>query len=291
VRRISILAKEALVPVTLITGAGGGMGLACVQVLRNNPLLLVDIDPKALEAAQALAPAAKTARADLGSLSDVAALVDTVQQHGGLQHLVHLAGVSPTMVDVDRILEVDLIGTAMLIESLGEKASHGSVAVAAASIAGHLQPVSTEIDRILDQPLEPGLRKRLESALGAPLTTGQAYSLSKRGVIRLCERAAVSWGARGGRVVSVSPGLIDTPMGRLELRDNEGKRGLIGLTPVQAPTDEGSHELPGRNEDIAKVVEFLISPLARFVSGCDLRVDGGLVAALRSRMAASDPSE
>lgn len=278
-------------PITLITGAGGGMGLACVKVLRTDPLLLVDIDPKALKAAQALAPDAKTAQADLGSLSEVAALVDTVQQHGGLQHLVHLAGVSPTMVDVDRILEVDLIGTAMLIESLTEKANHGSVAVAAASIAGHLQPVSPEIDRILDQPLESGLRKRLESALGAPLSTGQAYSLAKRGVIRLCERAAISWGARGGRVVSVSPGLIDTPMGRLELRDNEGKRGLIGLTPVRAPADQGSHELPGRNEDIAKVVEFLVSPHARFVSGCDLRIDGGLVAALRSMTAAADTSQ
>jgi NAD(P)-dependent dehydrogenase (short-subunit alcohol dehydrogenase family) len=266
------------------------MGLACVKVLRTNPLLLVDIDPKALDAAQALAPAAKTALADMGSLSDVAALVDTVQQHGGLRHVVHLAGVSPTMVDADRILEVDLIGAATLIGSLSEIANPGSVAIVAASIAGHLQPVSPEIDRILDQPLESELRERLERALGAPLTTGQAYSLAKRGVIRLCERAAVAWGARGGRVVSVSPGLIDTPMGRLELRDNEGKRGLIGLTPVQAPADQGSPELPGRNEDIAKVIEFLVSPDARFVSGCDLRVDGGLVAALRSRTASGDPS-
>jgi NAD(P)-dependent dehydrogenase (short-subunit alcohol dehydrogenase family) len=80
-------------------------------------------------------------------------------------------------------------------------------------------------------------------------------------------------------------------MGRLELRDNEGKRGLIGLTPVQAPADQGSRELPGRNEDIARAVEFLVSPHARFVSGCDLRIDGGLVAALRSMTAAADTSQ
>jgi NAD(P)-dependent dehydrogenase (short-subunit alcohol dehydrogenase family) len=277
-----------LVPVTVITGAGGGMGRACVEVLRAHPLLLVDIDPRALEAVHAVAPEAMTATADLGSSSDLAALAQTVDELGGLQHLVHLAGVSPTMDDVDRILQVDLVGTAILVDSLEAVVQPGSVAVCAASIAGHLMVFPPEVDLELDRPRKPGLRDRLEGAFGSTLTTGIAYSMAKRGVIRLCERAASAWGDRGGRVVSLSPGLIDTPMGRLELRDNEGKRGLIGLTPVVAPTDEGSPELPGRNSDIANVVEFLVSPRARFLSGCDVRVDGGLVAALRSSTAAGN---
>ena len=232
--------------VTVITGAGGGMGLACVQALRASPLLLVDIDPDALDAARALAPDAISSTADLGSPSDIAGLAQSVERCGGLQHLVHLAGVSPTMDNVDRILQVDLVGTAMLLDSLAASAKPGSVAVCAASIAGHLMVFPPEVDRVLDEPLASGLRGRLDDALGSPLTTGVAYSLAKRGVIRRCERVAAAWGARGGRVVSLSPGLIDTPMGRLELRDNEGKRGLIGLTPVRAPADGGSPELPGR---------------------------------------------
>jgi NAD(P)-dependent dehydrogenase (short-subunit alcohol dehydrogenase family) len=274
------------VAVTVITGAGGGMGLACVRALRANPLLLVDIDPNALDAAHSLAPDAITSTADLGSLSDLAGLARSVERLGGLQHLIHLAGVSPTMDDVDRILQVDLVGTAMLVDSLAPSAMPGSVAVCAASIAGHLMVFPSEVDRVLDEPLASGLRGRLEDALGSPLSTGMAYSLAKRGVIRLCERVAAGWGAKGGRVVSLSPGLIDTPMGRRELRDNEGKRGLIGLTPVTAPDDGGSPELPGRNSDIADVIEFLVSPRARFLSGCDVRVDGGLVAALRSSVPA-----
>ena len=87
-------------------------------------------------------------------------------------------------------------------------------------------------------------------------------------------------GNRGARILSLSPGLIDTPMGQLELRDNPGKRGLVGRTPIEAPDDGGSAELPGRPADIADVMEFLAGPGARFVSGCDLRVDGGLVAEL-----------
>ena len=273
--------------VTVITGAGGGMGLACVEVLRSSPLLLVDIDPNALDAARALAPDAITSTADLGSPSDLASLAQSVERLGGLQHLVHLAGVSPSMDDVDRILQVDLVGTAILLDSLAPVAKPGSVAVCAASIAGHLMVFPPEVDLELDQPLAPGLRGRLEGALGSPLSTGMAYSMAKRGVIRLCERVATVWGPMGGRVVSLSPGLIDTPMGRLELRDNEGKRGLVGLTPVTAPADGGSPELPGRNSDIASMVEFLVSPRARFLSGCDVRVDGGLVAALRSSVTTS----
>jgi NAD(P)-dependent dehydrogenase (short-subunit alcohol dehydrogenase family) len=69
-------------------------------------------------------------------------------------------------------------------------------------------------------------------------------------------------------------------MGQLELKDNPGKRGLVGRTPLQAPNDGGSVELPGRPADIAHLIEFLAGPQAGFVSGCDLRVDGGLVAAL-----------
>jgi NAD(P)-dependent dehydrogenase (short-subunit alcohol dehydrogenase family) len=281
--------QRVLVAVTVITGAGGGMGLACVEVLRSSPLLLVDIDPNALDVASALAPDAVTSTADLGSPSDLAALVQRVEQLGGLRHLIHLAGVSPTMDDVDRILQVDLVGTAILVDSLAGAAGPGSVAVCAASIAGHLMAFPPEVDRELDRPLASDLPGRLEHALGSPLSTGLAYSLAKRGVIRLCERVATVWGALGGRVVSLSPGLIDTPMGRLELRDNEGKRGLVGLTPVTAPADGGSSQLPGRNADIANVVEFLVSPQARFLSGCDVRVDGGLVAALRSGLAGKPP--
>ena len=268
--------------VTVITGAGGGMGLACTHALRAHHLLLVDRDADALAAALALAPRAATSAADVGSPADVAGLAQRVEELGGLEHLVHLAGVSPTMDDVDRILQVDLAGTAHLLDALRGSARPGSVAVCAASIAGHLVDLGSDVDGLLDRPREPELRPRLEGVIGSPLTTGLAYALAKRGVIRLCESEAAAWGARGGRIVSLSPGLIDTPMGRRELRENEGKRGLIGLTPVRAPEDGGSTELPGRNADIAQVVAFLVSTEARFLSGCDVRVDGGLVAALRT---------
>jgi NAD(P)-dependent dehydrogenase (short-subunit alcohol dehydrogenase family) len=266
--------------VTLITGAGGGMGRACVERFRGDQLLLVDMDERALEGARVLAPEARWAVADLGARASIDALVRQTESLGGLERLLHLAGVSPTMVDATRILEVDLVGTAALLDGLAGAAGPGSVAICMASIAAHLLPVSPEVQAVLEDPLAPDLVARLERARGAPLDPGTAYALAKHGVVRLCQRAAAGWGARGARVLSLSPGLIDTPMGQLELKDNPGKRALIGLTPIRAPDDEGSVELPGRPADIADAVEFLAGPRARFVSGCDVRIDGGLVAAL-----------
>jgi NAD(P)-dependent dehydrogenase (short-subunit alcohol dehydrogenase family) len=266
--------------VTVITGAGGGMGRACVERFRGDPLLLVDIDDRALQAAQALAPEARCARADLGSQASIDALVRQVETMGGLDRLVHLAGVSPMMDDAARILQVDLVGTAVLLHGLVGTAEAGSAAICVASIAAHLVPVSPETQAVLDDPTAPDLAARLERALGAELGQGTAYALAKHGVIRLCQRSVAAWGARGARVLSVSPGLIDTPMGQLELQDNPGKQGLIGRTPTHAPRDDGSSDLPGRTADIADAIEFLAGPRARFISGCDVRVDGGLVAAL-----------
>jgi NAD(P)-dependent dehydrogenase (short-subunit alcohol dehydrogenase family) len=99
-------------------------------------------------------------------------------------------------------------------------------------------------------------------------------------VIRLCERAAITWGTRGGRVVSISPGLMDTAMGRLELQDNPIKTWMIELTPLRVRDPDRDAVLPGRVDDIATAVAFLCSDAASFVSGCDLRVDGGLIGAM-----------
>jgi NAD(P)-dependent dehydrogenase (short-subunit alcohol dehydrogenase family) len=70
-------------------------------------------------------------------------------------------------------------------------------------------------------------------------------------------------------------------MGRLEAAENEGMAFMLGLTPVKRPADQGSETMPGRVEDIAAAAVFLASPAASFVSGCDLRIDGGLVGAIR----------
>jgi NAD(P)-dependent dehydrogenase (short-subunit alcohol dehydrogenase family) len=121
------------------------------------------------------------------------------------------------MADWRRIIEVDLVGTALLVRALEPLTSPGSAAVCWASIAGHGVAPDEALDAALDDPLAPDLLDRLGSIAGDGLgAAGQGYGYAKRGVMRLVAREAVAWGTRGARICSISPGIIDTPQGRQE---------------------------------------------------------------------------
>ena len=106
--------------------------------------------------------------------------------------------------------------------------------------------------------------------------SGLAYAWAKRGVHRLVQREAERIGRRGGRICSVSPGMIDTPMGRQEAAARPTNGMLVDATPLGRE---------GRSEEVAATVAFLLSDDASFINGIDVLVDGGVVAALRSGQA------
>jgi NAD(P)-dependent dehydrogenase (short-subunit alcohol dehydrogenase family) len=263
--------------VVVITGGAGAMGLACARAVPGRVLLLDVADAQLEEARTALAAAgieAVTARCDVTSPDDVAAVAEKVRAMGQFRALVHTAGVSPVMADGRRVLEIDLVGSARVTDALFPLTGEGSSAVLFASIAGY-SDVAPSVEKLLDDPLADGFLTAVEEALDGPLDPSTAYVLAKRGVMRLAERLALPWGRRGGRIVSISPGLIDTPMGRMELRSQSIVPVMAEMTPVQRP----GGWLPGRLEDIAAAVAFLTSHGAAFISGCDIRIDGGLVGA------------
>jgi NAD(P)-dependent dehydrogenase (short-subunit alcohol dehydrogenase family) len=269
----------AIDDIVVITGAAGGMGLACARALAGRGrLLLLDLSEEHLRRASAALSAhgaqVETLRCDVTSPADIAAVPERVQALGRFRCLVHTAGVSPEMADARTVLDVDLAGSVRITDALFPLVNPGSSAILISSIAAY-SDVAPEVETLLDDALNDGLVTAVEAALGQPLDSATAYVLAKRGVIRLAERLATSWGTKYGRTVSISPGLIDTPMGRLELDRQPIIPMMISVTPVKRP----DRPLPGRPEDIASTVAFLESDAAAFISGCDIRVDGGLVGA------------
>jgi NAD(P)-dependent dehydrogenase (short-subunit alcohol dehydrogenase family) len=243
-------------------------------------LFVVDRDGDgAKEAADALSTSATRAlpiTVDVTDRDGVRALADTVGAEGTLRAVAHAAGISPTMADWESVVRVDLVGTAVLIDALTPLVVPGSAMVCFASMAAQLaaDALAPEVDAALDVPLEEDLLARLRAAAGEMIEdSGAAYGVAKRGVQRLVQRTAVDWGPRGGRVNSVSPGMIDTPMGRQEFDNQPMMKVMLEMTPLARE---------GAPDELADAVLYLLSDAASFVTGTDLLVDGGVVAALRT---------
>jgi NAD(P)-dependent dehydrogenase (short-subunit alcohol dehydrogenase family) len=256
----------------VITGAGGGVGGAGARrFARTHRLLLIDVDEERVERAAAPLRAegrvVETMACDLADGEAARALADRAGELGPLRVLVNAAGLSPSMADAWRILEVNLLGTVAVVDALAAHVTHGTVGICIASISGWRRGI-WRFDEILRDPLAPDFRGRLKAETEIDGYPGRGYALSKRGVILLVERRAHDWGSRGGRLVSVSPGLIeDTDMGKLEAP--KGGSGLIAMSALGRG---------GTSDDIAGVCAMLASPDASYVTGVDLRVDGGSIA-------------
>src|ERR1700756_240150 len=159
--------------VLVITGGGGGMGLACACALADRGrLLLVDVDEGQLEEARSVlsgrGASVETLRCDVTSPADVAAVADRVRAAGRFRCLVHTVGVSPEMADARTIMEVDLVGSARVIDAMLPLAGPGSSAILFGSIAGYSE-VDPAIEALLCDPLADDLFTTVEQALGEPI--------------------------------------------------------------------------------------------------------------------------
>ena len=263
-------------PLAVVIGAGG-MGMAVARRLsQRHRILIADIDSVRVETAASNLRSeggdATPFKCDVTSPAAVAALSDKVKELGGFQALVHVAGLSPSASDFTTIVRVNLTGPALVAEALLPLASTGAAAILIASLAAHGFTPSKEVEAALAEPTRPDLSARLVAVIGADQATPQrAYQLSKYGLVTYARRAVRIWAERGARIVSVSPGLIATPMGAVEFEHSPRKHQMLARTPLQRE---------GTMLEIADAVEFLASDRASFISGIDLLVDGGLAAVL-----------
>lgn len=250
--------------VGVVTGAASGMGRACVDRLRStvDHLIAVDLRDPGIEGTLGVA-------CDITDAGAVRSLAEYAGELGRFRSLAHAAGLSPTMATPRRIVEVNLLGTVQLLDAFEPLVTPGSAAVCFSSMAGYLplEFVGAELTELIADPRAAGF---LDTAAGLLSDSGLAYAWSKKGVQLEAAHAAVRWGRHGGRVLSLSPGLIDTPMGRQEFEKQPMMQQVLGNTPLGRQ---------GTADEVAAVVEFLLSDAASFVSGIDVLVDGGLAAA------------
>lgn len=245
--------------VAVVAGAGRGIGEATARILAaaGAAVVVVDVErDRAEQVAASLDASGSRAAAIVTDLRDEDACRRVIESSqdalGGLDVLVNVTGGMSqhaewrhlrywTTQEWDAVVHLNLRYVFWLCRAaipVMEAAGGGSI-VSVASISG---------------------------VFGSP--NHGAYGAAKAGLIQLTKTLALECGRSGIRVNAVSPGAVVTPATAATM-SAERQATLAETTPLQRP---------GRPEDIARAVLFLASPMAEYVTGQMLLVDGGVSA-------------
>ncbi|MEJ7569433.1 MAG: SDR family oxidoreductase [Gaiellaceae bacterium] len=243
--------------VALVSGALGKLGPVWIGALARAGARVVGIDVQAgeVEGAESV---------EVGDVTDREALLDLRERVGAPDVLVNNAGIDqpPTgdrgsyaiedvpFDDFRRVLDVNLAGTFLATQIFGSAmrdAGRGSI-VNIGSLYAAIAP-------------DPGMYDHLD--LEPPFLKPPAYGASKAGVVALTRYFARLWGPHGVRVNALSPG------GVLGGQDSEFLRKFTARTPLRRLAEA---------DDLIGPLLFLASDASRYVTGHELRVDGGFTA-------------
>jgi NAD(P)-dependent dehydrogenase (short-subunit alcohol dehydrogenase family) len=242
------------VAVTLITGAGSGIGAAAAHVFaaRGHVVACVDVDlDRAAQTAEPLGASAVPVYADVTDLGSCeVAVAATIDRFGDIDHVVTCAGIEAggDALEIDpalfrRVLDVNVMGSYLMVRAAARamrELDHGGAMVLIGSIASYMS-----------------------FARSAP------YSASKGGVLQLGKALAVDLAPLGIRVNVIGPGVTDTPMSAASLADPDRRARYMSRIPLDRPADP---------REIAQMAFALCSQDASYVTGAFLPVDGGWLA-------------
>lgn len=256
----------------------GSIGQAIARRIgAGKHILLADIRQENNDAAAKILSEAgytvSTEIVDISSRESVQSLVNKVSSKGKIEGLIVAAGVSPTQASPKKILEVDLYGTALVLEEFRTIIGNGGSGIVIASMAGHrLPPLTTEQNKALaTAPVE----ELLHLSFLQPETienSSLAYMYSKRANSLRVTAEAVKWAKNGARLNTISPGIIITPLAYEELNGPLGDiyRRMISTSPAGRA---------GTPDEVANVAALLMGPDGAFITGSDFLMDGGVTSA------------
>ncbi len=243
-------------PLAVVTGAASGIGRATCErlVAAGCRVLAVDSDADRLDDLRG--PAVTGIAADVSDPAARTALVEQVDEAGGLTYLVNAAGIlrpralpDVTLDDVRAVFAVNLEAPLFLSLELAGRFHPGGAIVNVSSAAAKLG-ATTEL---------------------------AAYAASKAALLSITRSLAFAFAPQGLRVNAVCPGIIDTPMQEQLLRSlvesrqsSEAELTVARLTSV--PLRRG-----GAPAEVADVIWFLLSPGAGYMTGQAINVTGGQV--------------
>lgn len=248
--------------IAVVTGGGSGIGAGiCLELARIGAQVIVsDINGEAaLEVAKEIEDNGFKAEArtlDVTNASDIKELGDYIKEKYGLiDYWVNSAGISKIIPFFEHT------------EELWDNTLN-------INLKGQFLCCKVAIEQMLEKG--KGSIINLSSQSGKVGTSSyQAYCSSKFGVIGLTQSLAAEFGPKGIRVNSIAPGVIYTPMWDEQKKDYAKKR---NLNPDEV-MDYFKAKIPlrklGTVEDVAKLVKFLLSDDATYITGQNINLNGG----------------
>ncbi len=267
--------------VIALLGAGS-MGTAIVRrIAAGKKILLGDISETNLEKAsrdlQYSGYDVETMIVNALDKGSVEAFAEKAAALGDVMYFIDTAGASPNQAKPEHILALDMVGTGYAVDAFGRVMAEGGAGLIISSQTGYMYPIPYEIElEILNTPTDqlmdlPFIRET------AMQRSGIAYMIAKRvNHLQAQKAAATTWKERRARINTISPGVIVTPLAYDEFAAaGEGYQRMV---------DSSAAQRCGTSEEIAEAGAFLLGEHAGFITGTDLLIDGGVIAAIRTGM-------
>jgi NAD(P)-dependent dehydrogenase (short-subunit alcohol dehydrogenase family) len=274
-----IFDRNELKPVIALLGAGS-MGTAIVRrIAAGRKILLGDISEKNLEKVahdfQYSGYDVETMIVNALDKASVEAFAEKAASLGPVMFFIDTAGASPNQAQPEHILRLDMVGTGYAVDAFGKVMAPGGAGLIISSQTGYMYSIPHETEQeILNTPTE-GLMDLPFIRDIAMQNSGWAYMIAKRvNHLQAMKAAATTWKARRARINTLSPGIIVTPLAYDEFAaSGEGYQRMI---------DASAAERVGTSDEIAEAGAFLLGEHAGFITGTDLLIDGGTIAAIRA---------
>lgn len=264
--------------VIALLGAGS-MGCAIVRrIAAGRKILLGDISEKNLEKVSSDFKYGgydvETCIVNAMEKDSVEAFAQKAASLGNVMYFIDTAGASPSQASPEYILSLDMAGTGYAVDAFGKVMAEGGAGLIISSQTGYMYPIPNETElEILKTPTEklmdvPFIKETATSS-------GLAYMIAKRvNHLQAQKAAATTWKERRARINTISPGVIVMPLAYDEFAAaGEGYQQMI---------DASAAMRTGTSEEIAEAGAFLLGEHAKFITGTDLLIDGGVIAAIRT---------
>ena len=265
--------------VIALLGAGS-MGTAIVRrIAAGRKILLGDISEKNLEKVshdfQYSGYDVETMIVNALEKDSIEAFANKAAELGPVMYFIDTAGASPHQTNPEHILNLDMVGTGYAVDAFGKVMAKGGAGLIISSQTGYMYPIPYENEmEIINTPTEKLMDLKFIKEV-AMQNSGLAYMIAKRiNHLQAQRAAATTWKERRARINTISPGVIVTPLAYDEFAAaGEGYQQMI---------DASAAERTGTSDEIAEAAAFLLGEHAGFITGTDLLIDGGTIAAIRT---------